>query len=255
VDISPAMILKAREALRDVPNAELLLTEGDLSAIENGTLDFVYSFIVFQHIPSKRIISNYIREAARTLKVGGVFRFQVDGRPRPWFSSVDTWRGVWYRPDELRAKLLRLGFEVASVWGEDTHYLWVTAIRSAKQASPVSSAVRVALRNWNEPAVREFLTRIGSLEPGAVDKILGGQVSLRKLSNEFFQRQETAQPEAFVRAAYAAILGRQPDAEGLAFYVREIESGVAPSNTIDCLMASQELEDNLRPLSRITPPR
>ena len=56
-------------------------------------------------------------------------------------------------------------------------------------------------------------------------------------------------PETFVRQAYEIFLGREADEGGLAFYSREIASGVPRSNTIDCLLSSPELEDRLRPLA------
>ncbi len=55
------------------------------------------------------------------------------------------------------------------------------------------------------------------------------------------------EPEAFVRRAYEVLLGREADPGGLAFYSKEIVGGVPPSNTVDCLVSSSELEEKLRP--------
>ena len=43
--------------------------------------DFTFSFVVFQHIPSKAMIENYVRETARVLRPGGLFKFQLQGDP------------------------------------------------------------------------------------------------------------------------------------------------------------------------------
>ena len=42
-------------------------------------LDFAFSFMVFQHIPSREIIENYVREVNRVLRPGALFKFQVQG--------------------------------------------------------------------------------------------------------------------------------------------------------------------------------
>ena len=51
----------------------------------------------------------------------------------------------------------------------------------------------------------------------------------------------------FVRRAYRVLLGREADAGGLAFYAKEIAGGIPRSNTVDCLLASSEMEERLRP--------
>ena len=75
VDISPVMIGKAKEYAAGAPNVKTALTDGSLAHLENESLDFVFSFIVFQHIPGRAPIRRYVEEAMRVLKPGGVFRF------------------------------------------------------------------------------------------------------------------------------------------------------------------------------------
>lgn len=247
VDISDEMVTRAREALFDVANAEVLPTDGTLAHFDDATIDLVISFIVFQHIPAKRLVSAYIREAARVLKSNGVFRFQVDGRPRWRLSSIDTWRGVWYRPNELRRELAANGFEVVDLWGEETQYLWVTAVRRAERGRVSSAAVRVQRRGWRVDALESLLARLGTDGPEIADAVRGEETSLRKLARPFLKQQRSKPADKFVRCAYEVILGREPDIEGLAFYSNEIARGVSRENTVDCLLASVELEDRLRP--------
>src|SRR5262249_43861777 len=118
VDISTEMIARARRELAGSPHAQGFVPDGGLSGLAEAALDFVYSFIVFEHIPTKRAVARYLREAERVLKGQGIFRFQVDGRPRPPESAPDTWVGVWYEPEELRRELGGCGFAVADLWGE-----------------------------------------------------------------------------------------------------------------------------------------
>lgn len=247
VDISEEMIAKARLALNGVENAEVLLTSGDLAPFGDATLDLVYSFIVFQHFPAKRLVSGYIREAARVLRSNGVFRFQVDGRPRWLFSSIDTWRGVWYRPNRLRRELAAHGFEVVDLWGEGTQYLWITALRRAEPGRTSSAAVRVQQRGWRLDALDSLLARLGTDAHELAEAVRGGETSLRELARPFLKRHRSEPASEFVRCAYEVILEREPDIEGLAFYSDEIARGVSRENTVDCLLASAELEDRVRP--------
>ncbi len=57
--------------------------------IANGKL----SFIVFQHIPSKAVIENYVRETHRLLRPGALFKFQVTGCPGKQPAQDTYWRG------------------------------------------------------------------------------------------------------------------------------------------------------------------
>ena len=58
-----------------------------------GDFDFAFSTIVFQHIPSREIIENYVREVGRLLRPGALFKFQVQGDSSLETASDDTWLG------------------------------------------------------------------------------------------------------------------------------------------------------------------
>ena len=47
--------------------------------VPGGEFDFAFSTIVFQHIPSRDVIENYVREVHRLLRPGALFKFQVQG--------------------------------------------------------------------------------------------------------------------------------------------------------------------------------
>jgi len=245
VDISVEMIERARRALADRPNIDLFATRGRLGPIRDESLDFVYSFIVFQHVPTKRAVSRYIREAARVLASNGIFRFQVDGRPRALWAGADTWLGVWYEPGELTRELDRAGFETIALWGEHTHYLWVTARRRRGKGRRTSAVVELRRREWDRGALEAFLRRVGA--PAQIEAVLSRDRSLREVSERLLAEHGADEPEAFVRRAYEVLLGREADPGGLAFYAKEIAGGVPPSNTVDCLVSSAELEEKLRP--------
>ena len=72
VDISDEMIRLARQRLRETPNAHPHhIPNSDLSLFPDGKFDFVYSYAVFQHIPSAEVVFSYLRETVRVLKPGG----------------------------------------------------------------------------------------------------------------------------------------------------------------------------------------
>src|ERR1700687_1085611 len=80
VDVSGEMVAQTRAALADCPNAHVCQNNGyDLSVVPLLEFDFAYSTIVFQHIPSREIIENYVREVNRLLRPGALFKFQVQG--------------------------------------------------------------------------------------------------------------------------------------------------------------------------------
>ena len=99
------MVERARQALADRPNSRVFATSGRLDRFRDESVDFVYSYAVFQHVPSHRAVRQYMAEAARILKARGVFRFQVDGRPRNRLTRTDTWLGVWYEPQVITREL------------------------------------------------------------------------------------------------------------------------------------------------------
>ncbi len=136
VDVSEEMIRRGREYCADRDNVELHRSDGALDFLRDGELDFVYSHIVFQHLPRKSYVERYFREAARVLKPGGLLRVQVDGRSRQFFRRwvADSWSGVVFSARELGRRLERAGFRVTEIRGAGTQYLRATAVRQGPGA-------------------------------------------------------------------------------------------------------------------------
>lgn len=242
VDISGEMIRRGREALADRPNVRLERTDGDLAVAPDASLDLVYSHIVFQHVPTKKAILRYFAEAARALKSGGIFRFQVDGRPDSAARVATTWNGVRWDGKELRASLEGAGFELVDQTGEGTQYLWTTARRRAEPGRAATTAIRALPRAWDPGALDDLLARLGPEALAARERLLSGSAGLRELVEPFIASHRADPPRQYVAAAYRALLGREPDEGGLAFYAGEIEQGIARTNVIDCLLASAEFD-------------
>jgi SAM-dependent methyltransferase len=166
IDVSGEMIRRAKHHGSHLKNVYFYETSGsDLCIFANNSFDFCFSYIVFQHIPDKAIIFNYIREASRVLKPEGVFHFQVKGTPDPdahthpvvlaikrtyrqfirrpaltmWrvlqgkasgFES-SAWMGCSLTEDEVRWICAQSGLEVRNVTGVHTQYMWVTTQKKA----------------------------------------------------------------------------------------------------------------------------
>jgi len=126
VDVSDEMVRLAREKLREVPHAHVHLNSGgDLAAFADDSFDFVYSYAVFQHIPTREVVFSYLCEARRVLKPGGIFRFQVNGLP-PNGSQYDTWSGVRISASEIARFAREHDMQLLALEGVQTQYQWVT---------------------------------------------------------------------------------------------------------------------------------
>ncbi len=135
VDVSDEMIRIARERLRGIPHAHVHATNGTgLPQFADESFDFVYSHAVFQHIPSRDVVLEYLRETRRVLKPGGIFHGQFNGLPHS--SAPDTWRGVVFSADEIRDFTREHGFQLLNLEGVETPYMRTTW---RKKPVPVSA--------------------------------------------------------------------------------------------------------------------
>ncbi|HML17760.1 MAG TPA: class I SAM-dependent methyltransferase [Bryobacteraceae bacterium] len=126
VDVSDEMIGLAREKLRDVPNAHVYVTNGSsLAPFADESFDFVYSYAVFQHIPSREVIFEYLREIRRVLRTGGLTVLQFSGLANR-LAEVDTWDGVRFTSNELLEFAANQDFQALGLEGAGTQYMWTT---------------------------------------------------------------------------------------------------------------------------------
>lgn len=133
VDVSGEMVELARKALTGFDNVRIEQNNGrDLTVLGNVRVDFAFSSIVFQHIPSKEIIESYVREAHRLLRPGGLFKFQVQGGPAFERPEDDTWLGAAFSDEEAVEMALRCGFEPRYRHGAGTQYFWLWYFRRGR---------------------------------------------------------------------------------------------------------------------------
>ena len=132
VDVSGEMVQRARHALADHPNAHIYHNNGcDLTVVPAVEFDFAFSAIVFQHIPSREIIENYVREVHRLLRPGALFKFQVQGDTRVESSLEDTWLGVPFSDAQATEMAYRSGFEPRYRHGAGEQYFWLWFFKKA----------------------------------------------------------------------------------------------------------------------------
>ena len=126
VDVSGEMVKQASAALKDRPNAHVYQNNGmDLSVVPNLEFDFAFSMIVFQHIPSREVISNYVREVNRLLGPGRLFKFQVQGDTTIAYRPGDTWLGIPFSDEDAVTMAEDCGFEPRYRHGVGQQYFWL----------------------------------------------------------------------------------------------------------------------------------
>jgi len=178
VDISDEMIALAREKLQDLPNAHAHVSDGaSLSEFEDESFDFVYSYAVFQHIPSREVILQYLREMQRVLRAGGLARLQFNGLPETQ-AAADTWAGARFTSQDLLEFAHMHDFQVLALDGVSTQYMWTTW---RKQAPGWSASLEAKMQagEYPSPVLIRRITNASSTEPVAPCRGRFAAISIR----------------------------------------------------------------------------
>jgi len=174
VDVSDEMIALAKQRLSDIPNAHPHHNDGaSLSRFPDETFEFVYSYAVFQHIPSREVIIQYLRETQRVMKIGGLARLQFNGLPQGIGASYDTWAGARFSSSELMEFARNSDFQVLALEGVGTQYMWTSWRKQPQgwgeaQESPSPDA-KLRIRR---------ITNAGSSEPVAPSRGRWASISI-----------------------------------------------------------------------------
>lgn len=252
VDISEVMIAKSRDYCAQRPNVTTLRTDGTLKGFGDGSIDFVFSFIVFQHVPFRDAIETYIREAARILVPGGLLRFQVDGRWRERAElAADTYNGVVFSPGQVRSLVGQAGMVILEEWGEETHYHWVTA----RKPGVGSGRVGFQPAAYDTALLESLLGRLGVADAAREARaVTDGLRGIRGALGPFEREHETLANAAFADAVLRALLGRSPDPAGLAYHTRILDEGFEDrSAMVDTILSGAEFRQLVRPRVRRLP--
>jgi SAM-dependent methyltransferase len=122
VDISEAMVREGVKRLENIRNVELTATDGRTLPFPDESFDFVFSFIVFQHMPDKKTVQKNLAEVARTLRNGAIAKIQLRGMPgRKGFWSY----GPSFGKREVRRLLKAVPLEIIKEQGVGERYYWL----------------------------------------------------------------------------------------------------------------------------------
>jgi len=108
VDVSPAMLDRARATVR-APNVSFQLVSGErLDGLDRGVANVLVCYLVLQHLPNRSLIVAYLREFARILAPAGEAFVQVPvlasgRRARLWRAARRPLVGLSRRPDRSAA--------------------------------------------------------------------------------------------------------------------------------------------------------
>ncbi len=169
VDISEEMQSRAKIFLHEFKNIIWVVTDGkSLGNLESNSVDFVFSYLVLQHFPSRELVFSTIHEMFRILRPGGTFLFQFNGSLMPtmnWkgrmistfldnlavlglkrfsqrlarFAHIDpqmigkTWRGVALASSDVDSLVRSAGASSASFLGENTPLAWCYGTKKAQE--------------------------------------------------------------------------------------------------------------------------
>jgi SAM-dependent methyltransferase len=170
VDVSPEMLMRGAKIHTSLENISWLLVGGDnLAGVESSSVDFVFSYLVLQHMPSEDLAMKYISEMLRVLRHGGAFLFQFNGtdarnmnfRGRAAWGLVDwlwsihlralsrasaavfgfdpatagkSWRGVGIVSKRVRDAVQNAGGVIRQISGEGTPMTWCCGVKSTSNA-------------------------------------------------------------------------------------------------------------------------
>jgi len=167
LDISAEMLQRARQIHTHQESISWVQLGGtDISFLASNSADFVFSYLVLQHLPSEDLVFGYIREFLRVLRPGGAFLFQFNGSYKPtmnwrgrliwgvidalwaaqlkWLSRAvarsmgldpeaagKTWRGAAIEAGRVVSALRSMGSEIRELSGEDTSMAWCCGVKKA----------------------------------------------------------------------------------------------------------------------------
>jgi SAM-dependent methyltransferase len=144
IDISGEMLKRARVIDTRQENILWVRVGGtDLSCVAGNSVDYLFSYLVLQHLPTDELVFGYVREFLRVLRPGGAFLFQFNGSESPTMN----WRGrfAWGAVDALwSVRLTWLSRTIARMMGLDPRTAGKSWRGAAIEAPRIASAVRSA---------------------------------------------------------------------------------------------------------------
>jgi SAM-dependent methyltransferase len=135
-DISRPMLDEGRRYLAGIPEQQfkgfyLDDPKKPLHQLPSNHFGFVYSILVFQHLPTAQMIDDLIRATYRVLRPGGLVRAQtLVGSPKTGGDTFHPWVGSLFPSESAFAQAFSSnGFNIVEATRGDGYrdWLWVTA--------------------------------------------------------------------------------------------------------------------------------
>ncbi|MDP3962363.1 MAG: class I SAM-dependent methyltransferase [bacterium] len=123
VDISGEMVARARKRLAQQSNVQFQETNGISLPFPDNFFDFVFSYLVFQHMPSRAVVEKNLLEVFRVLKPGMMAKIQVRGGHTPF--KWQWFYGPSWNKEQALALVTKIGFRVLKMEGEGTKRFWI----------------------------------------------------------------------------------------------------------------------------------
>lgn len=181
VDVSADLIRQARENLQDVPNARPREIHGtSLEDFADHSIDFVYSFGMFPHIPSRELVLAFLSEIHRVMRPGGLARLQFNGAAGKQAADQhqDQWSGASFASHELLEFAQTHDFQVLALDGVSTQSMWTTW---RKQPAGWSAGLEETISALGDtlPVTIHKITNASSFEPVAPCRGRFAAISIR----------------------------------------------------------------------------
>jgi len=123
IDISGEMIRQARKRVKR-ENVRFMETDGESIGLIDGCVDFVFSYLVFQHFKERKMVESNFKEVYRVLKPKGIFKVRIRS------DKVDKsrwWGGVEYTEQSIGKLIKEVGFKLlkTETVGSYGYWLWL----------------------------------------------------------------------------------------------------------------------------------
>lgn len=169
LDVSTEMLDRGRELNKEFVNIQWTKGDGKTFAnVQSNSIDFVFSYLVLQHIPSKDLVLANVREMMRVLKPGGAYCFQFNSCEYPTMNRKG--RIFWHFIDRTvgagrKTWVKTSGRRIAAAVGLDglaAGKTWRGAILNPRDVLETvweSGGVAHGVRSWGEPRTWCFGTK------------------------------------------------------------------------------------------------
>jgi len=123
LDISKEMIKRAKKKTRGiVDRIDYIETDGETIPMDDNSTDFVFSYLVFQHIKDRKMVEKNFKEVYRVLKPKGLFKVLIRS------DKVDInkwWGGVEYTEQSIGKLIKKVGFNLLKTEPVKDYAFWL----------------------------------------------------------------------------------------------------------------------------------